>query len=375
MLTGMPAGALTGIEPAGIAAYLRASGWCEVGTYGRTAIWTRTVAGVEAEVLMPPNAELRDYATRLAELVSTLSTVEQRPVAEILQDLRSPMLDVQYIRTMPDGPSGSIPLHEGYLAIRGVRELLLAAATSAVSSERLTVLPSQRPPQVYGFLDQVRLGQTSRGSYVLRVETPLPPPGITPPVSSREVLLYLYQATSAAQDAAARSTSGADFMAFAERVGDGVSSNLCQALADIGGQRRSAFDVRFAWAPAAPVDLPTPTIRFDQPLITALKAGAKYLRQLPVTETAIVVGRVVELYRTPTDRLGKAQVEGVVEEAGGQRHEGRVTMRLASQDYDLAVSAHGNGRPLRVVGELRHTGRQFEISRVSSVEIAPPPGG
>ncbi|MGH3600269.1 MAG: hypothetical protein ACRDQH_08330, partial [Pseudonocardiaceae bacterium] len=67
-------------------------------------------------------------------------------------------------------------------------------------------------------------------------------------------------------------------------------------------------------------------------------------------------------------------VEGVVEKAG-QRHEVRVTMRLAPRDYDLALSAHGAQHPLRVVGELRHTGRQFEISRVSSVEIDPPPRG
>ncbi|MGH3839600.1 MAG: hypothetical protein ACRDSF_28440, partial [Pseudonocardiaceae bacterium] len=208
MPTGIPADAMAGIDPAGIVAYLRASGWREAGSYGRAAIWTRPVDGAEAEVLVPVSGELRDYPTRLVELVSTLSTVEGRLVADVLQDLRSPMLDVQYIRMMPDGPSGSTPLHEGYLAIKGVHDLFLAAATSAVSSERPTVLPSQKPPQARGFLDQVRLGQTSRGSYVLRVETPLPPPGVEPPVSSRGVLLHLYQATSAAHAAARSSGNG-----------------------------------------------------------------------------------------------------------------------------------------------------------------------
>ncbi len=207
---------------------------------------------------------------------------------------------------------------------------------------------------------------------MLRVETPLPPPDIEPPVSSREVLLHLYQATSAAHDAAARSSRNGDLTLFVERVGEGVSANLCEALADIGGQRRSSFDIRFAWAPASPVQLDTPAVQFDPPAIAALKAGAKFLRKLPVTETATVVGRVVDLHRTPMDKLGKVQVEGVVE-ATGQRHEGRVTIRLAPRHYDLAVSAHRNGRPLRVVGELRHTGRQSEISRVSDVEIVPPP--
>lgn len=372
MLTGIPADAIAGIDLTGIVAYLRVSGWQEAGGYGRAQIWTRTVDGAEVEVLVPASADLRDYPARLAELVGTLSTVEGRLMTDVAQDLRSSMLDVQYIRTMPDGPTGSIPLHEGYLAIKGVHDLFLAAATSAVSAERPTVLPSQKPPQARGFLDQVRLGQTSKGSYVLRVETPLPPPGITPPVSSREILLHLHQATSAAHDAASHSTEDG-LSAFAERVGDGVSANLCQALAEIGGQRRNAFELRFAWAPASPLKgLTTPTVRFDQPMITALKAGAKYLRELPVIETATVVGRVVDLHRTPTDRLGKVQVEGVVE-VGEQRHEDRVTMRLGPRDYDLALSAHGSRRPLRVVGELRHTGRHFDISRVSSIEIVPPP--
>jgi len=373
MVTGIPADTTAGIDPAGIVAYLQASGWRQTGSYGRALIWTRTVDGAEAEVLVPSSADLRDYPARLAELVNTLSTVEGRLMADVAQDLRSPTLDVQYIRTMPDGPSGSIPLHEGYLALKGVHDLFLAAATSAVSTARPTVLPSQKPQQARGFLDQVRLGQTSRGSYVLRVETPLPE--FLEPVSSREVLLHLYQAASAAHEAAARSSSSrnGDLTPFVERVGDGVSANLCEALADIGGQRRSAFEIRFAWAPASPVGLDTPAVRFDKPSITALRAGAKYLREFPVTETATVVGRVVDLHRTPTDRLGRVQVEGVVE-AGGQRHEDRVTMRLAAQDYDLALSAHGRKHPLRVTGQMRHTGRHFEISRVSSVEIVPPPG-
>jgi len=318
MPAGVPASELASVDLAGVITYLRATGWRETGTYARTVIWTRIIDGAEAEVLVPDSAELRDYPARLAELVSTLATVEQRSVTDVLQDLRSPMLDVQYIRMMPDGPSGSTPLREGYLAIKGVRDLFLAAATSAVSLERPIMLPSAKPPQAHGFLDQVRLGQTSRGSYVLRVETPLPPPSLKPPVSSRDVLLHLYQATSAAHEAAARSTD--ELFAFDARVGDGVSANLCQALADIGGQRRSAFEVRFAWAPAAPVEQDTPTVRFDQSLITELRAGARYLRQLPVTGTATVVGRVVELHRTPIDQLGKVQVEGTVE-ADGQRHE------------------------------------------------------
>lgn len=366
MTTELSMDVLASVDLAGVIAYLRAAGWQEAGSYSRAVVWTRRFGDGVAEVLVPDSAELRDYASRIADVVDTLSYVEQRQHAEILQDLRSPMVDVQYIRMMPDGPSGTTPLHEGYLAVKGVRDLFLAVATSAVSTERPTVLPSQKPPQAHGFLDQVRLGQTSRGSYVLRVETPLHPPGETPQVSTREVLLHLFQAASAAHDAAHGDRS--DFAEFGERVGDGVSANLCDALAEIGGRRRSPFELRFAWAPTAPVEVPTPVIHFDRDSITALKGAGKYLRELPVAEEAIVVGRVVDLHRTPMDKLGKVEVEGVVDERG-RRHEDKVTMRLPPRYYELALTAHRDQRPIQVSGSIRHTGRRFEISQVVSVEI------
>lgn len=59
MLTGIPADAIVGIDPAGIIAYLRASGWREAGNYGQAAVWTQPVDGAEAEVLVPVSAGIQ----------------------------------------------------------------------------------------------------------------------------------------------------------------------------------------------------------------------------------------------------------------------------------------------------------------------------
>src|SRR5207249_184147 len=107
----------------GIVIYLRSTGWQERDRFARTIIWTRTVDGGEAEVLVPDNSQLRGYAGRVAELVSTLSSIEHRPTEAILRDLTSTTVDVQYIRMTPDGPTGTTPLHDGYLAVKGVRDL------------------------------------------------------------------------------------------------------------------------------------------------------------------------------------------------------------------------------------------------------------
>lgn len=372
MPTGMTRRELAAVELAGVIAYLLASGWREAGTYEGAVIWTNPAdsdeGDADAEVLLPTSSQMGDYPNRLAELIDTLSEVEERPAADVLRDLRSTGVDVQYVRTIPDGPSGTIPLHEGFLAIKNVRDLFLAAATSAVSDTRPTVLPSQKPPEAQGFLDRVRLGQTGRGSYVLRVETPLPEPDAQPAVSSRDVLLHMYQAANAAHDAA-RGRTGRDLGQFAERIGEGVSANLCDALAGIGGLRRSPFELRFAWAPAAPVREPTPTLTFDSESIATLKSAAGYLRKLPTTAHVTVTGRVVDLHQTPMDRLGRVEVDGLVQEPGTEPHSARVRFRLPARSYELAVLAHGQRKPLRFTGPMRHTGRQYEMTEVATIEI------
>ncbi|WP_130348018.1 hypothetical protein [Herbihabitans rhizosphaerae] len=367
MTMGLSAGDLAGVELAGIVAYLRATGWREADSFARTVVWARAVSEDDTEVLVPDSRQLRGYESSVAELLATLSAVERRPRTEVLRDITSTNLDVQYIRTTPDGPSGTIPLHEGYLAIHGVRDLFLFAATSAVSTDRPAVLPSTKPLEAQGFLDTVRLGQTGSGSYVLRLETPLPQANTTPPLSSRDVLLHLHAAVSAAHNAAVDSVERQDLTHFADRIVDGVSANLCEALTKIGGLRQSEFDMRFAWAPAAPVEEETPAVAFDQGQINALKRGARFLRELPVLQRATVVGQVVDLHRAPQDRLGKVQLEGTVQ---GQEA-ALVTMQLPSNWYDLAVVAHGEREhaQLQVVGDLRFTGRQYVVSGVTSVEI------
>ncbi|MFD9959212.1 hypothetical protein [Amycolatopsis sp. NPDC058986] len=366
----LPLEQLASIQLADIVTYLRATGWQESGTYSRSVIWKFAVDDGDAEVLVPAVPELRDYANGVSDVVETLALVEGRPPQEIVRDLRSSRVDVHYIRTVPDGPSGTIPLPEGLKAVQGTHDLLMAAATSTVSPTRPSVLPSNKPDAAKAIISTLRLGQTSVGSYVLRVESPLPEEGVTPLYSPRDALLHLHQAAASAREAAELSRND-DYTAFVERIGDGVSANLCEALANVGGQRQSTFELSFSWALDSPVNVETPLLRFDSRIISVIKRGGKFLRKYPTEAVATVIGRVVDLHRTPTDKLGKVQLAGVVEVAEKRRAEERIVLRLGSRDYDLALAAHRDGNELRVTGSLRHTGRQSEIIQAERVEILP----
>jgi len=365
---------LRGVPPDAVSTYLRLTGWQDSGGYGRATIWSQSVDDYDVEVLLPNSSELRDYPARMTELLGTLSEVEGRSREDILRELRFPLLDVQYIRTLPESPTGTTPLAEGAKAIQGVRDLFLAAATSTVLPERGAVLPSgQKPQQARDFLEQVRLGVPTAGSYVLRVETPI---GETSevPGGARAVLLHLYRAVRSAHVAAVESARVGTPRPFERQIDQGVSANLCSALADIGGGRRSPFEFRFAWARTVPVDEPTPDLRFAREHIDALRDAQTHLKNLADTVPATVVGDVVNLDRDPEEPTGRVVIRGRVElPDGATEPPRRVAARLPLEQYDYVVQIHRPSQPARlwIIGQLRMSGRQWEFVSVDEVRIEP----
>jgi hypothetical protein len=361
---------LNTIRPEVIAAYLLNAGWRENGAFGKAVIWSQG----ETDVLIPVSAELRDYPLRVAELVGTVAAAEQRSREQVLRDLRSPRLDVQYIRTMPEGPSGTTPLRDGFKAVKGVQELFLAAATSLVLETPIAALPAKKPQLAWNFLDDVRLGLPGEGSYVFRVETPLDSrPRSDEPLDPRTVLLRLREAAQAAHLAARQSARERDLGVFEEYVGSGVTANLCEALTDIGGRNRNPFEIRFAWAPAVPPPEGEFNIAFDSNVINQLHVAGKHLRELPSADHATVTGQIRELRQELPNQFGRALIEGVLQVGQEVQVDQRVWVYLSAMDYRLAIQAHDHSAAVIAAGRLRTSGRRPEITAVSEWYLADTP--
>ncbi|HWE91874.1 MAG TPA: hypothetical protein VG317_20600 [Pseudonocardiaceae bacterium] len=383
MASGRDIGELVDLAPADVTSYLRSTGWQDAGDYGRAIAFTRPVAGEDVEVLLPRLRELRDYPARMNELLDTVSIVEGRSAGDVLRDLRSPLLDVQHIRTMPSTPSGTTPVEDGFRAVRGVRALYLEAVASALAARddtgrdetQASPADKARPKK---FLDQVRLGAATAGSYVLRVETEVEPDHA--PVSedigigARAVLSHLHRVTIAAHSASAESARAGTPRPFEGYVGQDVSAKLCGALADLGGVGQNPFEISFTWAWALPAvdadDLPA-ELRFDGPQVHALRAAAKHLSSLSEPRPATVEGRASQLNQDDPHAPGRVIIDGRLITEDGVVEDQKVVARLPVADYGRIVEAHHPARPARVkvFGTVRAAGRRWEFTEVTGIEI------
>jgi hypothetical protein len=374
--------ALTARDPSQIALYLRSRGW-EASTELGGTLWRYSVGDGEVEALVPSNSRMRGYAGFIRQLLDLLEQVEHRSQLEIFRDISTAAADVQYVRTMPNSPAGTIPINDASKTLENIRQWVLAAAVDVSSPFRKAVQPTRKPSDALEFMRTVRLGPSYEGSYIWSVEVPLPPrvgqemlPFEDPDLHyqaqpfPRRVSQLLYRATTKARNAAqlvVHQDQGLD--AFTSQVDEGVSANLCESLAGLAGEDQHPFELRFQWAISRPAE-PTAPLTFDPPTVQVLSEAARQLRARMPEEDVRVIGSVVRLHRESSLGAGEVSIAGVMDGDPTERL-WRVWVELTEQDYATGIQAHNSGQLVSVRGDLTRRGNRSTISRVTAFELVP----
>jgi hypothetical protein len=278
--------ALSGVRPDDMAMYLRANGWKEHGDPAR--IWTSFVKN-DTAVDVPLSTHWHDFPQRIAEALRTLEQVEERDQLEILTDVSRVSDDVIRIRLVdPDTSDCTVTLERASRLTMGTFEMLHAAACAAVHPVRHYA--SQKPQMAAEYMRNVRMGQTERGSFVLtalsRVPLPLPVSSTrndsdVPQPFERRVTEQLALALNAASSAAIKAIATREFAMFEKAVAQGVSADLCEAVACLGASESACADVDIAisWASSRPgnPDLPVKS-QFPAAAMPILQEVAHLLR-------------------------------------------------------------------------------------------------
>ncbi len=357
----------TPLRVADMASYLAATGWTRrPETWRGASIWDGQ-GGHEA--LVPARDGLDDAEDRAWELLHVLAKVEGRPIEDIAEDIASPTTDAPFFRTFPaDLPTGYIGLTAGLRALQGVRTVLDAAGRAEIEGTR-AAFSGTHPSAVGNLLDQVRLGPSKRGSYVLTLRVPVEEPAQSElwteaaPLA-RRALTRLLRAITAAHAATMDVREGGDFSAFDETIAEGVSANLCRGLSDLAGpQRRQPFEIGFRWAWAVPSDLVPTSVTFPEGAGAVMFEAAKQLERLAAGGQARITGVIESLHDEPfgSDRW-RVRVRGeLVTDDGDVDSRRPVWVRLSSSDYQRAIEAHREHRTVRARGRLELAQRRVEL--------------
>jgi hypothetical protein len=358
--------------PAELSTYLRARGWRLSSRTQTAAFWTILIGANELELLQPLDRGLRDYALRVADAIALLATVEERSELDILREVTESTWDVHTLRLFPgDEPAGLIGLEDGVLAYECLRGLVGAAAYPVFSRRQRAVQPARKPQGMTEFLRSVRIGPSAEGSFVMTVHTPVPPrlsdqpalPDSTldsdEPVE-RQVSLAMYRAVHAAHQAADAALLSMDGLEpFTAAVLHGVSANLCEALAGLGGHGGGhPFDFALSLAAARPSPAVLSRIRFHRHHLPVLKEAAAEFRARTPEEDVAVIGDVVRLHREGSSG-GEITLVGKVDDSDLLR---RMWIELSAQEYELAMAAHRDAQQVTVKGNLVRRGTRSYLA-------------
>lgn len=315
------------IHHARVISFLRSQGWEMVDVYRHIQLW-RSPSEHEGhadaiEATLPDSDRFQDYPTRLWTLLEAVAAVQHQPLDLIIDDLIATEIDTQHIRLRTRLPSGTVQIPRAAKAMSAIYDLWLGAAMSVLSGDRDYVQPAHKPAEARRYLSHAYIGPSHAGSYIISVHAPLAlPPDPHEQLSlfefeedapfGRRVATLLHESLEAAHTTALRVDAGeAGIEEFEPLVDLGVTSNLCDALVDLGGEADDQYgcDISFSWSAQEPVSAPTPPLAFAPQLAETFKRASEHLRTVEEWPNTTLQGVIVQLERAATSGPGEILIE------------------------------------------------------------------
>ncbi len=369
-------GVFAALNPGDLAAYLSSSGWRKAdGPAGPSSKWLSEFEGEPVELLLPMDRQYKDYLQRMAETIPLIAAVERRSELEVLNDLQTAGTDIVRIRyRYATARDGTVPLDRAEAFVRNAREMLLAGACAAASGIKRKYYASSKPQQAKDYLQTLQLGQSERGSYVMTVLSPVAPllqPSLfstvhhhdPDPPFERRVVLQLRDALIALRRAADEAMTSNSMTAFDEAVEQGVSANLCEAIATMGvanPQPGDELGVGFSWARSRPVEPATEReIVFPCDRFRFIAEAARLYKAEDAPKDVEIRGVIVQL---KTDKpkgplVGPVIVWTVID--GKPR---KVQITLTEEWHKQAAKAYESRAEVTCRGEMARVGNNLVLA-------------
>ncbi|MEU7135148.1 hypothetical protein [Streptomyces sp. NPDC046261] len=355
------------VDPVRLGSLLVEAGWQVAG--GRRGSYRRFMPPGEgslsgtSSLVVPLDSSAPEFSEMLHAALSQISQDRDLWTRSIYPRLAVDASDEFRFRKESSAPSGFIGWRSGEQLIESARRTLVAGAKSYISPGRHFVNRNGRFAGRY--LDQVLMGQTASGSYIV---TAYAPPngsvslggdgqgvGALPEVGAAQVRAVnqaVVKAVEATAEALEHYRLSGSLSGFEDGVSRGVSYEMTNAILGIAAQSEGA-DITVGWDSSMPPPVSLSShFEFSGEDVEPLGQAALRLAEDQSSRTVVVVGRVHLLAKKKVGSPGVFGIDSLM--PGSPR---KVRVRLADEeDYHEAIRAHEEDLALQVSGNLEKEG-------------------
>lgn len=368
--------ALATISPTSLRSYALFEGWEKSETYGANGeVYNRRIGSRDVEIILPVTDKIGDYPSVVAQLIAVFAHEGDLDELAVYRDLTQVDRDVIRCRAPEANDDGSISINSGVDLITSSRNLLGASACSAL--EPRPYFHVGKVQQANEYMDRVRLGQTERGSFVVTLLAPVPPrldatvqtelwPDLHSEPYERQVTRVFARGLEAAADALTRLNRGMGIGAFESVIKDGVSANLCEAVAAIAEQSNGA-ELSVTWARTRPAPIQRSHVAFSRKDAEPLREVARQFRLREPRSDVTLLGTTTKLQRPTKQFSGRVTFATFIDDSPKS-----VTVELPREDYERAVEAHKRRQPIMIVGDLVPEGQRWHLRNPRGLSVAIP---
>jgi len=330
-------------------------GWINDGKYNEIfTIWHRPEEqNVNYELIVPEENDIKYFSLTIEELLSVLSDFYGKTNSQIIDDFNNLIQDkVKYSIKSDTTKNGLILLNDGIRLLDHTKEML-ASTLMAVNKKKKNYI-GQRFESVNDILENIELGQTEEGSFVINIYIPRDYyenknpslPFFDEPTYTRKALDIMENATRELLSKIEEYQESENIQIFDELVEKGVSSNFCNAISEISSNGKHDIFINIEYNNGIDRMTEIKEISINREFIPIINKIVEYFRSDIMEEDYYLTGYVTMLHQEEDAVEGEITLATWIESTRR-----KVRMKLNVSDYIVAVNAHRDRQQITRLSE------------------------
>ncbi len=351
---------LNAVSPVALSSYARYLGWIKSEQYGdHSDVYTSEEF---PEIIIPRTQNLADYPSVVFRLMEMISSASEIDIPSLYREIVTADRDVLRLRVGDSSSDGSLPVNSGIDLVNGAKEMILSAACSLEDRRAFYRIGANQGAAKY--LEQVRLGQTEKGSFVVTILSPIIAPRLQQSLIDghesdddsvgRGMTKHIHSILMTIRDSIEKSNSGDD-KAFSRTFEQGVSANICDAIVKMIEPFQS-LETSLAWAHTRPIEKMKSVFRFSSSDIPILQGASASFKHLEPRHDEEIFGHIPKLQRDKNDEEGAITMIALID---GKSQS--VKVDLNRSDYERAIEAHKARAPIIMRGDLERISQRWRL--------------